>query len=58
VLIDPQSPQALSEAIEQVLTDRPLAQELRQRGLDRARRFTWQRTAEQTLRVYQGLIDQ
>jgi glycosyltransferase involved in cell wall biosynthesis len=58
LLIDPQSSQALSEAIAQVLTDRPLAQELRQRGLDRARRFTWQRTAEQTLQVYQRLLDQ
>jgi len=53
LLIDPRDPQALAEAIRAVLTDPSLKSTLIQRGLARSREFTWERTARQTLAVYE-----
>ena len=52
VVIDPVNTRELMDAMIRVLTNEALAKELRQRGLDRARRFTWEETARQTLEVY------
>ena len=41
------------DAMERILHDEALRSELRARGLARAREFTWERTARQTLAVYQ-----
>ena len=40
-----------------VLTDAPLREELRTKGLERARQFTWERTARETVAVYQEVLD-
>jgi glycosyltransferase involved in cell wall biosynthesis len=42
-------------ALKRVAGDPSYAQELRARGVERARRFSWQRTAEQTLAVYRDV---
>lgn len=55
LLVDPQSPQAIAEAIAHVLSDTALAMQMRQQGLERARQFTWERTARETLAVYQEI---
>jgi len=52
VVIDPVNTRELIDAMIRVLTNEALAKELRQKGLDRARRFTWEETARQTLQVY------
>jgi glycosyltransferase involved in cell wall biosynthesis len=52
VVIDPVNTRKLIDAMIRVLTNEALAKELRQKGLDRARRFTWEETARQTLQVY------
>jgi len=54
-LVDPAILPDLVKALVDVLTQPALAQDLRQRGLSRARQFTWQRTAELTLQAYEGL---
>src|ERR1700688_1715561 len=41
VLVDPYSPQAIAGGIERVLTDERLRQDLRARGLARAKQFSW-----------------
>ncbi len=51
LLVDPHATEALTEALARVLTDAELRQTLRQRGLQRARQFTWQAAAEKVLRV-------
>nr|MBC7244582.1 glycosyltransferase family 4 protein [Chloroflexota bacterium] len=53
---DPRCPDALAEAIAQVLANPALCEELRQRGLQRAREFTWERTALGTLAVYRKIF--
>jgi hypothetical protein len=35
-----------------VLTDSSLAADLRQRGLERAKAFTWKRTVDETVAAY------
>ena len=50
---DPSSPEAWAEAMERVLTSDTLRRDLSRRGLERAKRFTWSRAAEQLLRVYE-----
>jgi len=58
LLADPNSPQALAEAIAQVLDDPILAAELRERGLERARQSTWENTARGCLNVYRRVIEE
>jgi glycosyltransferase involved in cell wall biosynthesis len=56
VLLDPDDEGAWIAAIERVLEDGPHRARLRDAGLDRAREFSWRRTAEATARVYRELI--
>lgn len=51
-LVDPDSPRDIGEAIVRVATDQAYADDLRARGFERARQFSWRQTAEQTLAVY------
>jgi glycosyltransferase involved in cell wall biosynthesis len=52
LLVDPYSVEAIAEAIYRLDTDAALRQTLREKGLQRARAFSWRRTAEQTLAAY------
>jgi glycosyltransferase involved in cell wall biosynthesis len=45
----------MARALSRVLEDRALRQELRRQGLERARQFSWERVARQTMRVYHGI---
>jgi glycosyltransferase involved in cell wall biosynthesis len=53
--VDTGSPEALAQAIREVLVNPALAEDLRRRGLKRAERFTWERTAQKTLQVYRTI---
>jgi len=52
LLVDPERPEEMAEAIARVLADRALAAELSRRGLEQSGRFSWERAAAQTLEVY------
>ena len=54
--VDPRSTAGLAEAIDRVLTDERLAGRLREAGLARASRFSWEDTARGTLEVYKRLL--
>lgn len=56
ILVDPTSAEELAQAMERVLTDIELRDLLRARGLERARTFTWQRTARDTVSVYNRAV--
>lgn len=49
---DPESEDELAGTIERLTGDRSLREQLRAKGRERAARFTWRRTAEETMRVY------
>jgi glycosyltransferase involved in cell wall biosynthesis len=52
LLFDPLAEDEIAAAIERLLGDPALAEELRAKGLQRARRFTWAQTARLTLESY------
>lgn len=52
LLVDPESVNDLVAALGRVLGDCGLAHELGQRGLERSRQFSWEKTARRTLEVY------
>lgn len=53
LLVDPEDEEAIGEAALRILGDPDLATDLRRRGLERARAFSWERCAEATARVYE-----
>jgi glycosyltransferase involved in cell wall biosynthesis len=55
LMFEPGDPSSLREAMARLLSDGRLARTLRRGGLRTARRFTWERTARLTLRVYRGI---
>jgi glycosyltransferase involved in cell wall biosynthesis len=55
LLVDPYSPESLAEGIYRVLTDQALREASIQRGLERARQFSWEKTARETMAVYEQL---
>ncbi len=57
ILLSPDDAPAWANALERVLSDAGLRADLRARGLARARQFTWEATARQTLAVYQQVAD-
>ncbi|MDW8067965.1 MAG: glycosyltransferase family 1 protein [Anaerolineae bacterium] len=56
LMVDPYDPEAIADGLHRLLTDRMLREELRQRGLEHATRFSWARTAAETVAVYQEAI--
>lgn len=54
LLVNPREVGEMANALTRVLTDDALRDELRARGLARARQFTWERTARETLAVYEN----
>jgi glycosyltransferase involved in cell wall biosynthesis len=53
LLVDPENVEEIAGAMERVLTDQDLRAELSRRGRERARLFTWERCAQETLKVYE-----
>jgi glycosyltransferase involved in cell wall biosynthesis len=58
LLVAPTDVEAIADAVVRVVTDAPLRVALRQRGLERARSFTWERTARETLAVYREIFEE
>jgi len=52
LLVDPQDVDAIAREMARLWQDEVLRRELAARGLERARSFSWERTASQTLNVY------
>jgi glycosyltransferase involved in cell wall biosynthesis len=54
---DPADTQSMADAINEVLTDKALRQELVRRGYEQAKKYSWRRMAEQTLSVYEKILN-
>ena len=52
LLADPRDADAIAAALHQILTPPQLQHDLRQRSLRQAQRFSWARTAQETIAVY------
>ncbi|WP_042686793.1 glycosyltransferase family 4 protein [Methermicoccus shengliensis] len=53
IMVDPHDVNALADAMERVLTDESLREDMRRRGLERAKRFSWQRSAREMWDIYE-----
>jgi alpha-1,3-rhamnosyl/mannosyltransferase len=56
ISLNPLDIDAISRAMQQVLEDQNLVLMLKQRGLARAKEFTWQACADATLQVYRNML--
>ncbi len=56
ILVDPNDSVSLAEAILQVISDSQLRQTLVQKGNERAKLYSWEKTAQATLQAYRTLI--
>jgi glycosyltransferase involved in cell wall biosynthesis len=57
ILFDPQSKGEIVRALSDILLDTELRCRLERLGLQRAPQFTWNRTAERTMELYQGVAE-
>ena len=56
VLVDPLDVGAMSNSIERVLTEPDLAERLRNAGIQRAKQFSWDQTARETVELYRTVV--
>jgi len=57
VIVDPLRPEELAEAIRKILEDSQKRAMLIEKGKKRAAAFSWQKTGEQTLMIYEKVLD-
>jgi len=58
LLVDPKDTSSLAGAMQAILSDPNLRDELRRKGPEQAMKFTWQRTAQGTTALYKALSGQ
>jgi len=56
VCVDPTDEAALTQAMTDVLLNADLAKELRRRGLERAKVYTWRRTVDEAVAAYNAML--
>ncbi len=57
ILIDPSSTNNITNALEKILHSQKLRQRLSQDGIIQSQKFTWTKTATQTLKIYNQIIN-
>jgi glycosyltransferase involved in cell wall biosynthesis len=56
IFVEPTETESIADGLRQILEDANLRAELRQRGQERVKQFSWERAAHQTLQVYQHAV--
>ena len=56
LLVDPDDPDDIAQALVRALTDEPLRAQMREKGLAQAACFTWEKAARETLAVYRATM--
>jgi glycosyltransferase involved in cell wall biosynthesis len=56
VLVNPYNVNEIEKAIYQVLSNEGLKEEMRKKGLERAKQFSWRKCAEEHLKVYKEVL--
>jgi glycosyltransferase involved in cell wall biosynthesis len=57
ILVNPAEIFDLYEAMEALVTSPSLRQDLREKGFKQSQKFTWEKTARQTLKIYQRMFN-
>jgi len=55
IMVDPLDAEGLAAAMERALRDQALREEMREKGLKQAAKFSWERTAREMLEVYRAV---
>jgi len=55
--VDPQDSEELGAELERLVSDRALQEQLRNKGFERVKQFTWDRAAQETLALYREVLD-
>jgi glycosyltransferase involved in cell wall biosynthesis len=58
LLINPRSVEDIANAMQHLVEDKSLRQSLRQKGLARAQQFTWRKSAEKHLKVFEAVLSE
>lgn len=58
LLVNPRDAAAIADAVERVITDGMLRDELRAKGIAQAKKYSWERAADETLKVYASVMRQ
>lgn len=53
--VDPESSEDIAKGISEVMKNKKLQLKLKEKGLSQAKKFSWKKTAEQTIQVYKSL---
>lgn len=56
VIIDPYSEESISDGLERLTTDSELRERLSREGIERAKSFSWEKSAEKLYEIYRELI--
>lgn len=57
IMIDPVDVDSLTESMHKIITDNDLKKELSKKSLERAKLFNWKKTAKETWKVYEDVLD-
>lgn len=57
ILVNPLEVKEIAEALIRIASDCSLQEDLRQKGLQRAKLFSWRETTKRTLRVYESVLN-
>ncbi len=55
IYFDPEEDESIAHAVEKVLTDSALREQMRQKGTQRLKQFSWEKTAAKTFNLYRQL---
>lgn len=56
--VDPLDSQAIADAMKKVLDDEGLQQEMREKGFERSKIFSWEKCAVETLEIFKNLVNE
>jgi glycosyltransferase involved in cell wall biosynthesis len=56
VLVQPSNVFDIARGLRRVLVDEPLRQELRRKGFEQVKKFSWDRSAERVAEVYRAVV--
>ncbi len=57
IMVDPYDVEGLADAIHEVLTNDGLREDMIKKGLERAKMFSWERCARETIKVYEEIYN-
>jgi glycosyltransferase involved in cell wall biosynthesis len=56
IYVNPRDPEQLGVELERLVSDRELQEQLRNKGFERVKLFTWDRAAQGTLALYRDML--